>query len=86
VSCSAHSNVPDDTPKESTSSKLISRAINYGTKKEQRVVILSFQETYEIIRKTIPRDTLIDSLEVAEQVEEYRQFWKPRIEGLAGKE
>ena len=38
---------------------------------------MSFQKTYEIIRKTIPRDARIDSLEVAEQVEEYRQFWKP---------
>ena len=38
---------------------------------------MSFQKTYEIIRNAVPRDTLIDSLKVAEQVEEYRQFWKP---------
>ena len=38
---------------------------------------MSFEETYELILGSIPRNTRIDSLDVIRQVEQYRQFWKP---------
>jgi len=38
---------------------------------------MCIEKTYELIKKRVPQ-TLIDSLEVAKQVEEYRQFWKPK--------
>lgn len=38
---------------------------------------MSIEKTYEIIQRSIHSNTRIDSLEVAKQVEEYRQFWKP---------
>ena len=34
------------------------------------------EETYGLIKKSFP-DTIVDSLDVVKQVEEYRQFWKP---------
>jgi len=37
----------------------------------------SIERTYEAIEKCLPHTTLIDSLEVVRQVEQYRQFWKP---------
>ena len=41
-------------------------------------VELGIEKTYESIRKFILNSNLVDSLEVAKQVEEYRQFWKPK--------
>lgn len=38
---------------------------------------MSIKKTYEKIQASVLPDTIIDSLEVAEQIEEYRQFWKP---------
>jgi hypothetical protein len=37
----------------------------------------SIKRTYRLIQDNIP-NTLIDSLDVVKQVEEYRQFWKPK--------
>lgn len=39
---------------------------------------MSIEKTYELIKKCVPYGMLIDSLEVVKQVEEYRQFWKPK--------
>ena len=38
----------------------------------------SIERTYRLIQRSIPLNTQIDSLEVVDQVEEYRQFWKPK--------
>jgi len=37
----------------------------------------SIEKTYKLIQRSILQYTLIDSLEVVNQVEQYRQFWKP---------
>ena len=41
-------------------------------------VWVDIEKTYEMIKKIVPLGNLIDSLEVVKQVEEYRQFWKPK--------
>lgn len=38
----------------------------------------NIEKTYESIKKCAPLGRLVDSLEVVKQVEEYRQFWKPK--------
>jgi hypothetical protein len=38
---------------------------------------MSLEQTYELIKARIPKTQQIDSLDVVEQVEQYRQFWKP---------
>jgi len=38
---------------------------------------MSIEKTHELIKKNVS-GVAIDSLEVVEQVEEYRQFWKPK--------
>jgi len=43
-----------------------------------RKIEAAIESTYGSIKKSVPRGTRIDSLEVVKQVEEYRQFWKPR--------
>ncbi|MFX1266299.1 MAG: hypothetical protein ACFFH0_13010, partial [Promethearchaeota archaeon] len=37
----------------------------------------SITRTYESLQGTLPPSTIIDSLEVVKQVEQYRQFWRP---------
>ena len=44
----------------------------------EREVEDSLEITYELIQRNTPYKTQIDSLEVIKQVEEYRQFWKPK--------
>lgn len=39
---------------------------------------MSIRKAYGIVQMNTPPYTRIDSLEVAEQVEEYREFWKPQ--------
>lgn len=52
-----------------------------ATKKEKILktndVKESIEKTYRLIQRSILQYTLIDSLEVVNQVEQYRQFWKP---------
>lgn len=43
-----------------------------------RDVEVSIERTYKAIQQNIQCNTRIDSLEIVKQVEEYRQFWKPR--------
>ena len=38
---------------------------------------MSIEKTYELVKKNFKTGSLIDSLEVVKQVEQYRQFWKP---------
>lgn len=38
---------------------------------------MSIEKTYQAIKNHVPKRTLIDSLGVVKQVEEYRQLWKP---------
>jgi hypothetical protein len=49
-----------------------------NNKLETKVADVSIRKTHGIIQMNTSTDTGIDSLEVAEQVEEYRQFWKPQ--------
>lgn len=43
-----------------------------------RIVKESIEKTYDLIQRSLPFNTRIDSLEVVKQVEKYRQFWKPK--------
>ena len=43
----------------------------------KRKIEESIERTYESIKRKIPSDVRIDSLEVVKQVIQYRQFWKP---------
>lgn len=62
------------------------RALEEETNKEKRrkkfkldeSVEQSIEKTYSLIQQNIPSNIQIDSLEVVKQVEEYRQFWKPK--------
>lgn len=38
----------------------------------------NIERAYQLIKKSVSNGMLIDSLEVVKQVEEYRQFWKPK--------
>ena len=51
--------------------------------KLQKSVELSIEKTYELIQQEVPLETEVDSLEVVKQVEEYRQFWKPKETNVA---
>ena len=43
----------------------------------ERKIETNIERTHGLIEKSVPHSIQIDSLEVAKQVEEYRQFWKP---------
>ena len=43
-----------------------------------RIDETNIEKTYETIKECVGNSELIDSLEVVKQVEEYRQFWKPK--------
>lgn len=55
-----------------------------GKKKKKQVFKLessieaSIEKTYKLIQQSIPHSMQIESLDVVKQVEEYRQFWKPK--------
>jgi hypothetical protein len=42
------------------------------------IVNMSLEQAYDLILKRIPKTQQIDSLNVVKQVEQYRQFWKPK--------
>lgn len=44
----------------------------------ERKVEANIEKTYESIKKCVPHNTVIDTLEVVKQVEQYRHFWKPK--------
>ena len=52
--------------------------MRYEIEKMERKIEERIERTYESIEKCIPHGTRIDSLKVVKQVEEYRQFWKPK--------
>lgn len=43
----------------------------------ERNLQAGIERIYQAIRKYVPQDAPIDSVEVVKQVEQYRQFWKP---------
>lgn len=44
---------------------------------------MSIERTYGLVKKALLPSTLMDSLDVVKQVEEYRQFWKPDTNSVA---